>query len=63
MQSAGKQQVWWWQLFKNLFRKERKQKPHQKLLKRMKFLLAQDYFVKADRFQFLMKFKILNRKN
>lgn len=32
------------------------------LFKRMRFLLAQDYFVKVDRFQFLKKCKTLNRK-
>lgn len=47
---------------KNLFRKESKQKSHRKLLKRLRSLIAQDYFVKTDKFQFLMKFKILNRK-
>lgn len=34
-----------------------------RLFKRMRFLIAQDYFFKADMFQLLEKHKILNRKN
>lgn len=34
-----------------------------RLFKRMRFLIAQDYFFKADMFQLLEKPKILNRKN
>jgi len=33
-----------------------------RLFKRMRFLIAQDYFVTADRFQFLKQHKTSNRK-